>query len=118
MDSIADLENAMQEENLLCMKIHKVFDLVIQVQENIEEKKEEIVQVCKKNNVTLQEINEISDGPNYDVRMIIEGEEILGPNQRVQMNMHNSVKSKKIKKREKSKKNYQRKRQKIAIIRK
>jgi hypothetical protein len=43
MDSIADLENAMQEENLLCMKIHKLLDLFVQVQENIEEKEEEII---------------------------------------------------------------------------
>jgi 16S rRNA U1498 N3-methylase RsmE len=47
--------------------------------------------------------------------MIIEGEEILGTNQIVPMNIHNSVKSKKIKKKEESRKN--RKIQKIAIIR-
>jgi cell division protein FtsL len=47
------------------MKIHKLIDLVIQVQENIEEKEEEIIQVCKENNDILQEIKEISEILNY-----------------------------------------------------
>jgi hypothetical protein len=82
------------------MKIRKVFDLIIQVQENIEEKEEEIIQVCKENNVTLQEIKEISEVLSYGDQMIIECEEILGTNKIVPMNIHNSIKSIKIKKRE------------------
>jgi hypothetical protein len=48
--------------------------------------------------------------------MIIEGEEILGTNQIVPMNIHNSAKSKMIKKKEKRKENRKRKRQKFAIF--
>jgi hypothetical protein len=50
--------------------------------------------------------------------MIIECEEILGADQKEAMNIHNSAKYKKIKKKEKGKENRNRKRQKFAIIRK
>jgi hypothetical protein len=84
----------------------------------LKKKKEKITQICKENNVLLQEFKEISEILNDGDQMIIEGEEMLGTNQTLPMNIHNSVKSKMIKKNEKRKENKKGKRQKCAIFRK
>jgi hypothetical protein len=64
----------------------------------VEKKHEEVEELCKRNNVTLKEIQEITEVLNYGEQIIIENEEQLGTNQAIVMNIRNSINMKKKKK--------------------
>jgi 16S rRNA U1498 N3-methylase RsmE len=64
----------------------------------MKKKNEEVEELCRKNNVALEEIKKISEVLNYGEQIIIENEGQLGTNQIILMNIRNSVKTKKKKK--------------------
>jgi hypothetical protein len=88
------------------------------IQENIIKRRGEIEKLCKKNNVTLEEIKEISEVMKYGEQIMIENEEHLGVSQTIPMNIGNSVKEKKKKRREKGHRTKERRRELYQTVRK
>jgi DNA-binding transcriptional MerR regulator len=67
--------------------------VVLKVQEETFEKEmKEIIKVCEENNVTIEEVKEISDAFNYEDQFKLGDEEILGAKQIILMNSHAQLK--------------------------
>jgi hypothetical protein len=130
MDSLVKLEEAMQEEKLICSKVYKLLEAVMKVQavimeeetlikvmkenecskeeinqikESLEKEKNEVLDICSENNVPIDEIKENLEMQNYGEQRIREGEEQLCTNRVVLMNIHNERRAKIRKRREKGK---------------
>jgi beta-lactamase class D len=111
----------MQKEKLICTKVYKVLEAIMKVQagvmeeetliklleenecfneeinqmkESVEKEKNEVLDIYSKNNVTIEEIKEISEVLNYGEQMIMEEEEQLGTNLVMPMNIHNGRRAK------------------------
>jgi DNA-binding transcriptional MerR regulator len=67
--------------------------VVLKVQEETFEKEmKEIIKVCEENNVTIEEVKEISDAFNYEDQFKLGDEEILGAKQIILTNSHAQLK--------------------------
>jgi hypothetical protein len=65
-----------------------------QMKESLEKEKNEVLDICTENNVTIEEVKEISEVLNSGEQMIMEGEEQFGTNQAIPMNIHNGRRAK------------------------
>jgi predicted DNA-binding ArsR family transcriptional regulator len=96
IEEIKEIECSSPEEDDTWGKTNKMIrEQLAQVEENIKRKIEELDELIAKNNVTIEEVKEISEVLNYGEQSVIENEIHVGTNQAVPMNMHHSIESKK-----------------------
>jgi agmatine/peptidylarginine deiminase len=96
IEEIKETEGSSPEEDDKWEKTKKrINEKYDQIEKNIRKKIEELDELIAKNNVTKEEIKEISEVLNYGEKNIIENEIQVGTNQAVPMNIHHSTESKK-----------------------